>query len=346
MNTGSLNLLITVLLAAAISCTRARNMPDSLSPSPKRSGPYLGNVPPDSVPGLFAPGVVSTGMFTRDMAITPDGKEIYFCVGISNYAYATILFTKEIDGIWTRPEIVPFSGGADVFDFEPAFSPDGSRLYFLSTRADGDEEPGDQDIWYVDRTDEGWGEPVNPGAPINTDGGEFFPSLTHDGTLYFTRNEKGSRLNRIFRSRFIDGAFLEPELLPDQVNCGSNRFNAFISPDESYIIVPAAGMKDAYDGVDYYLVFRDENDNWSEPLNMGEAVNKDNAGGWSPYVSPDAKAFFFMANRPIEIEAGNWNYEKLVKLYNSPNNGNADIYWMEASFIGNLRNDARWNPPG
>ncbi len=197
-------------------------------------GPYLGQELPDTMPLLFAPGIVSTGMYTRDVAITPDGKEIYFCVGIGSYTFATILCTREVEGKWLPPEIVPFSGGPDVWDFEPALSPDGSRIYFLSSRSDGDEPAGDQDIWYVDRTDSGWGSPKNLGAPVNTDGGEFFPSITNDGTLYFTRSEKGSRLNQIFRSRFVEGAFQEPELLPGQVNCGTNRFNAFISPDESY----------------------------------------------------------------------------------------------------------------
>jgi hypothetical protein len=320
-----------------LACTANPDKKQASTGQEAPSGPYLGETMPDSTPRLFAPGIVSTGMFTRDMAISPDGKEIYFCVAIGNYTFATILYTKEINGKWTTPEIVPFSGGPGVFDFEPAFSPDGSRLYFLSTRPDGDEEPGDQDIWYVDRTAGEWGIPVNPGSPINTDGGEFFPSLTRDGTMYFTRNEAGSRLNQIFRSRFVDGEFLEPELLPGQVNCGTNRFNAFISPDESYIIVPVAGMEDAFDGVDYYIVFRDEQDNWSEPVNMGAAVNDDNPGGWSPYVSPDGENFFFMATRTLEIEEADWNYNKLVDLYNNPNNGKADIYWVSSDFISTLK---------
>ena len=88
-----------------------------------------------------------------------------------------------------------------VMDFEPAFSADGLKLYFLSNRPDGDEPPGDQDIWMVERNDSGeWGLPENLGDPVNTDGGEFFPS-TNDGALYFSRNEKGSGLNQIFRSR-------------------------------------------------------------------------------------------------------------------------------------------------
>ena len=340
MKNRPLQWIMAILVLVAISCNLSTSTPETEPGFPELGGPYLGQSLPDTLPTLFAPGVVSTGMFTRDVAITPVGKEIYFCVAMGNYTYSTILFTQEVDGRWTPPEIVPFSGGPGVLDFEPALSADGSRLYFLSTRPDGDEPVGDQDIWYVDRTETGWGQPVNPGAPVNTDGGEYFPSLTRDGTLYFTRNEKGSQLSQVFRSRFVDGAFQEPELLPEQVNCGTARFNAFVSPDESYMIVPAAGMEDAYNGVDYYIVFRDMNDNWSDPINMGPLVNQDNARGWSPYVSPDGKYFFFMATRTGEIEAADWDYEHLVNLYNSPNNGNSDIYWMDAGFIAGLRDQA------
>lgn len=311
-----------------------------ISEFPELSGPYLGQSLPDSVPQLFAPGVINTGMFTRDVAISPDGNEIYFCIAIGNYTYSTILYMREVNGVWQPPAIVPFSGGPGIIDFEPALSPDGEQLFFLSTRPDGEEPAGDQDIWVVERDGNGWGEPKNLGEPVNTDGGEFFPSVTKEGTLYFTRNEKGSALNQIYRSRWVDGAYQEPELLPSQVNCGTNRFNAFIDPGEQYIIVPAQGMKDTYDGVDYYIVFRNLEDKWSDPVNMGAAVNNDNARGWSPYVSPDGKAFFFMATRTREIEREEWTYATLRHLFQSSNNGNADIYWMDTGLIKALKKQA------
>jgi hypothetical protein len=335
--------LVITLVLAACSCKGPVETKSAFDVFPELSGPYLGQTLPDSVPVLFAPGIVNTGMFTRDVAISPDGKEIYYCVAIGNYTYSTILVTREVNGRWIPPEIVPFSGGPGILDFEPALSADGSRLYFLSTRPDGDEPPGDQDIWVVERENGDWGEPVNLGEPVNTDGGEFYPSLTRNGTLYYTHNDKGSSLNFIYRSRYVDGAFQEPELLPRQVNCGANRFNAFVSPGEDFMIVPAAGMEDAYDGVDYYIVFRNSQDQWSEPVNMGPKVNLDNARGWSPYVSPDGKVLFFMATRTEEINQEKWNYETLRKLHESPNNGNADIYWMDAGFIGQLREQAVFN---
>lgn len=339
MSSRSFYPIMAVFAMIILSCSGPAGR-QAAEDSPKElSGPYLGQTMPDTLPELFAPGIVSTGMFTRDVAITPDGKEIYFCVGIGNYTYSTILYTMEVGGLWTQPEIVPFSGGPGVMDFEPALSVDGSKLFFLSNRPDGDEAVGDQDIWVVERSEEGWGEARNLGEAVNTDGGEFFPSLTKDGTLYFTRNAKGSGLNQIYRSRWMDGKFQDAELLPEQVNCGTNRFNAFVAPDESYMIVPAAGMPDAFDGVDYYLVFRNLDDQWSEPINMGAKVNRDNARGWSPYVSPEGKYFFFMATRTTEIEEADWTYDKLVELDNSPGNGNADIYWMEAGFIEDLKPD-------
>ena len=69
-------------------------------------------------------------------------------------------------------------------------------------------------------------------------------------------------------------------------------------------------------------------------------VNYDNARGWSPYVSPDGDYFFFMATRTNEIEQRDWNYLNLKALHNSPGNGNADIYWVDAGFFEILKEKA------
>ena len=67
-------------------------------------------------------------------------------------------------------------------------------------------------------------------------------------------------------------------MLGPEVNCGSNRFNVFVAADESFAIVPALGREDGLGGVDYYVVFRSEDDTWSEPVNMG---GRDQPSGWS-----------------------------------------------------------------
>ena len=62
------------------------------------------------------------------------------------------------------------------------------------------------------------------------------------------------------------------------------------------------------------------------------------AGGleFSPYISPDGLYFFFMSRR-VKTETGNLTLDRLRDWHGQPQNGNPDIYWMEASFIGTLK---------
>lgn len=183
---------------------------------PRLTGPYLGQEAPGAEPVLFAPGIVSTGMYTRDVAMSPDGSEIYF--GVLLGRFSVILETRLEDGVWTGPEVAPFSRDARFFNLEPAISPDGKRFMFLSTRVEGDREPGpaeirswaNQDIWVMDREGDHWGEPYNLGPPVNTGAAEFFPSLTRDGTLYFTRGSDDGRESTIWRSRLCGRSLPDP----------------------------------------------------------------------------------------------------------------------------------------
>jgi len=330
-----------VLLAVALGC-RAGEEPGSF---PTLRGEYLGQPAPGSEPELFAPGIVSTGIYTRDIAMTPGGDEIYYGVMIG--PFSVIMQTKLEDGRWTEPEVAPFSANPGYLNLEPHISPDGQRFFFLSNRpAEGGElEPGqagrwvNQDIWVMDRTADGWGEPYNLGPPVNTSDEEYFPSVTSDGTIYFSRQPSGSQESYIYRSRFVDGAYQPVELLPPQVNSTTVQFNAFIAPDESYLILTVFGRDDSLGNADYYIVFRNRDDDWSEPINLGDAVNTAGGGEWSPFVTRDDRYFFFMSSRtrPSESFPETLTAEFLWQAHESPQNGEADIYWMDASFIDELR---------
>ncbi len=317
---------------------------------PELTGEYLGQTPPGDTPQLFAPGIVSTGMYARDIAMTPDGTELYYCVMESGLS--VIVGTRLIDGTWTRPEVVPFSADGAHQEIEPHISQDGSRLFFLSDRRpDGvvlePEERGqwtNQNIWVVDRIGDEWGEPYILASPVTSDSSEFFPSLTREGTIYFTRSNSETRESYIYRSRLVNGSYAEPERLPPQVNSTTSQYNAFIAPDESYLIVPVAEREDSYGGTDYYIVFRSEDDRWSEPINLGDRINTPGGAEFSPYVSPDGKYFFFMSSRriPWEEVPDTLSYDYVKARYGSSANGNSDIYWVDAGFIEDLRR-AAWD---
>ncbi len=310
--------------------------------APELAGPYLGQALAGDTAALFAPGLISTGMMDRDVSMTPDGKEMYF--GRMAGGTALIYFSKmQDDGSWMDPEVVSFSGNTDSFDFEPHVSPDGNQLFFLSTRPKEGQEPmpgwSNQNIWVSARQADGsWGEPGDVGVPINTDDDEFFPTTTRDGTLYFTRMLKADRSAAVYRSRLVDGQYTEPEKLPDHVNSVKTLYNAFVSPDESYLVACVPGKEQNIGAVDYYIAFRNAADQWTGLINMGEPVNTAGDQAQSPYVSPDGQYFFFGSSRTVpEAETNRFDLQYLEEASQKPGYGSTDTWWIDTGFIADLK---------
>jgi hypothetical protein len=70
---------------------------------------YLGQAPPGDTAELFAPGIVSNGFNNRDMAMMPDGSEIYYAVNMRRFDMATIMTARMVNGKWGKPEVAPFA---------------------------------------------------------------------------------------------------------------------------------------------------------------------------------------------------------------------------------------------
>ena len=312
-------------------------------------GPYLGQKPPGLKPEVFAPGVISTGIFERDVAMTPDGRELYFSAGFRTIT--TIMVTRLRDGAWTAPEVASFATDPAYYCMEPCVSHDGRRIFFLTTRPRAGQAPkpgwGNNSIWAADRNGDGtWGEPYDLGPPVNGPDLTYFPSITRDGTLYFSRAKVPGKDSAIYRSRLAGGRYQEPERLPDPVNGAGLVFNAFVAPDESYLVAGVDGREDATPPkrANYYVFFRNADGTWTSGTNMGPAINNPANTQHSAYVSPDGRFLFFSSNAPAEPAAPSLKgltHARLVELNSSPRNGNSDIYWVDARIIQELRRAGR-----
>lgn len=308
----------------------------------KLHGKFLGQQPPGNTPELFAPGIVNDGISTRDIAFTPDGKEVYFSKNIGNSNYATIFFCRETENGWTEPEVVSFAKNPEYIYIEPFISPGGEKLFFVSNQ--GNEfTPQNRyitDIWVAERKGDSWCEPQKLDSVINSGKSEFFPTMAENGNLYFTREDPISREGFIYKSEFKDGKYQAPEKLPAHVNAGAARFNATIAKDESFIIVPVYGMEDSFGATDYYISFFSEDNGWSNLQNLGSPINTADGNEYSAGFSPDGEYFFFMSARTETGSQPDFTYENFVQLHNSPENGNSSIYWMKSDFIEKLREKA------
>jgi hypothetical protein len=323
-------------------------LPQSSENFQKLTGPYLGQEPPGTTPKLFAPGIVSTGFNERDVTISPKGNEIYF--GLLTGKQITIMCTKLVNGSWTEPEAAQFANDDRFYYLEACLSPNGNKISFLSTYPPKGKEPKPrwtyQNIWMCERNNDGsWSEPMMD-TVINQDNAQFYPSFTKDGTIYFTKNDSKTRKPEIYRSRMSAGKYLLPEKLPSIINReGTTIYNTFISRDEDFLIACIDGIENEFNPgmANYYVFFRDENDNWSEPVSFGPEINMKGSIAMSASVSPDGKYLFFAAQKlsdENEQVLKNKTLANFIKLSNSVQNGNYDIYWVEAAVIDSLKDKA------
>lgn len=277
---------------------------------------------------LLAEGFISTSINERDFALSPDGTEIYYTISTPQSTFQTIVYSKkDKHGDWSTPEVVSFAG---IFsDLEPAFSADGKKLYFASNRPLDGNKPKDFDIWMVERNGDTWGEPKNLGRTINSETDEFYPSIAKSGNLYFTAQYKNGVGNEdIFIATLKNGQFEKPVALDTAVNSKGYEFNAFVDPDETYVLFTGYGRKDDTGRGDLYISLRDSKGKWLPAKNL--TILNSTKLDYCPYVSSDKKILFFTSERsalPVSFETKT-SYEKIKAVNQSTLNGTGNIYWV------------------
>jgi hypothetical protein len=324
-------LLILVILAIVSVLVASCSSPVASGDAEPRfetcQGPFLGLEPPGEEARLFAPGLLSTEMNDRDIAISPGLKEIIFGV-LEAPHNALFSIRQQTDGSWSRPRLLPFCGRYD--DVEPYFSADGSRLYFCSNRPLKEGEPQkDYDIWFVERVADGWGPPQNPGPPLNSDKDEFYPSVTRNGSVFFTSADM-----RIMVCEMGPHGLLQPrQPLPDTVNSGRAEYNAYVDANQRYLVFTSHGWdRGAGRGDLFVSYFR--NGEWTTAKSLGTGINSDLVD-MSPSMSPDGRYLFFssMRKRSGTDDLYVTSYDDMLDQTRGPQNGKMDIYWVDAAVL-------------
>ena len=280
---------------------------------------------PDTTPALFAEGVVSTGDNEFSTALTPDGRTVYWTVSAPNvvvFPFVILSATRTARG-WSGPRVAPFSG-TGFSDADPAVSPDGRRVFFMSRRpVSGTAQRPDFDIWVYDvatalttRVDE-----------VSSEKMDLFPSVTADGTLYFTSDRDGGFGGAdIYRARLAEGRYTVPENIGPTVNSAYGESNVFVAPDESYLVFSGGGRPDSKGGTDLYIAERSADGSWGTPRPL-RYVNTE-WDDYAPTVSPDGKLLYFTSRRPRARPArrARLTYDEVRTRVRSAGNGNADVY--------------------
>ncbi|AYB31897.1 PD40 domain-containing protein [Chryseolinea soli] len=284
---------------------------------------------------LFGEGIISTPDDEFGGTFTPDGKTVFFSKSVPGSYFYTICFSEFKNGTWTAPQVAPFSG--TYRDFDPVIAPDGETMLFASDRPVGDEAKHDYDIWMVQRTGTGWGKPTRLPEPVNSAFDEHFASMAASGNIYFSSTRPDSTGNQtgsdVYSSKRVDGTYKTAERM-NAVSTDAFELDVIIAPDESYILVGAAGRPDGLGGFDIFIS-RQVKGQWHEAVNAGPKINSP-FRDYSPRISPDGKYLFFTSERDfttLRKPTAPLTYPELVKFFRGTLNGLGNIYQIDLDEI-------------
>jgi Tol biopolymer transport system component len=243
-----------------------------------------------TAPEIFAPGVISGPANDADPAFTPDGNTVVFSRS------ATILVSHKRRGVWSRPEIAPFSG--EWADQQPTMSQDGAFVVFVSSRpvAAGGKKTGGN-LWKVERTPTGWSTPVHLSAQINRGEGVWAPSIAGDGSVYFIKRENPDAPMRIWRSQLTGGEY-QPAVAVSFGDLSTQDVDPAVAPDESFIVFGSMHPgPDAHERL--YIAFH-EAGGWGKPIDLGAEINGDGTTDINEArLGPDHRTLYFSTNRTM-----------------------------------------------
>ncbi len=266
---------------------------------PTLEGPYLGQTPPSLTPKTFAPGIISTEGWEYGVVFAPNMKELYWVreVNADTDPKQEFVVYEQLNNVWHERVISPRSG-------TPTLSTDGNTMFFGRS--------------YKERIGNNWSDAKRLG-PDFEDIRIMRVTASEAGTIAIDEaTREGDGMLRY--SRIIDGKREAPIPFPKEINTGQWNAHPFIAPDESYIMWDGE-RESGFGSSDLYISFREKDGSWGEAINLGDTVNTEAEEG-GPRITPDGKYLFF--NRMVLRTDGSGERQ-------------SDLYWIDASFIQNLK---------
>ena len=242
-----------------------------------------------STPIRWTPSAWSTDQYESSPTFSPDGREAYLMRADARFRGYRLLWSRCVAGHWTVPEDVPFAAPAPILEGDPALSPDGRRLYYISTRH---AHPGDDfDIWVVERgTDGAWGQPRRLPEPVNSSGAELLPRPGPGGMLYFGSSRAGGYgQSDIYMAEPLTsdggGERWTVRNVGPPVSTAANEYEADVSRDGRTLVVVA----DRGDRSHLYRFVR-QGERWVE---VGRTPGRPDVFQVGPLLSPRADRLLF-----------------------------------------------------
>ena len=182
-------------------------------------------------------------------------------------------------------------------DLGPIISTDGKTLYFARQNVEGNVGgiTDAEDIWFSSFEKGMWGFARNMGKPINSPAPDNLIAVGSDNNTMLFKLPDGLA----FRYRAQNG-WTDYEQMNLNLNNESDHFVGSLSSDGNTLIFSAMMRSNLfYDAKrmenDLFVSTRDSLGKWSNPINLGNAINTAGEES-SPFLSADGKTLYFATN--------------------------------------------------
>jgi hypothetical protein len=239
---------------------------------------YLDQAFPEETPRAFRLGT-HEGYFAGDrIAISADGKELYYTEVTSSWSDYNIRYYKYSDQKWNGPfDLFPGFLG-------PALSVDGKTMFF--------EKYNDaRTCWHSKRIGTGWSTPaLCTEVPDPTDKHYLQDVVT--GRVYASSRGALNGIGQMDISTYSKAdAHVAYRSLGTPLNTPGNEGDFYVARDEAFIVFGSPHRGGAGGG-DLFISFRERDGSWSDPKNLGATINTPGFE-FGPYVTDDKRYLFY-----------------------------------------------------
>ena len=265
---------------------------------------------------IFEPKKVSTDLVEYSSSFSSSGTEVFFARSKNQWGKgnmkSSIYYAVKENNIWSRPELVSFSGRYN--DSDPHITQDGKTLFFISERPSKSAGVS-ADIWSVEKDNTGkWGEPARLESPLNSESREYSPRTDNEGNLYFASDRPGGfgQGDLYMAAKSIKG-FDDPSNLGSTINSEKGEWNLEINGKGKLLIFEASQRKENVSPYgDLYISFKSGNI-WSIPQNIKE-LNTSGSDLY-PQLTNEDNFLFYTSSNSLKSVGTNIYFVEFMPFY-------------------------------
>ncbi len=184
-----------------------------------------------------------------------------------------IYITHKENNEWVPSQPISSLINSEYNEGALCISSNGQYIFFSSNKPD--ENYGSHDIYFSFLQGNKWSKPYNAGPKINSKYWDSHPSLSSDGrTLYWLSTRPGGLGAEDIWFSTLDSIdhWSEAKNIGPKINTPYKEFTPFIYTDGNTLFFSSEGHP-GMGGLDIFYTLKDENGNWSTPINLGYPIN-------------------------------------------------------------------------